>query len=302
MKKVFKYIYASYLFHLRLKKRISYLKETRSVIAIFDHDPSPQQFEKYIEWLLNKGFEFISLSELIVYLENKTELNSSKICFTLDDGWRNNLKLLPIIEKYNIPVTIFIPTYAIETGYFRDTLEQLFSGNLPVEYQSDFKKLYDIPNKERKNIDELLYEKAKGVLPREAISINELKLLSEHSLISIGLHTHTHPVLLQCTDEEIKTEININRKKLKEYTGNDSSVLAIPYGSYNEHTLQILNKNRINYIATSVNGVIDPKSSKQVIPRNGIARASFYENCCRMLDFWYPNTYKIKQKLNMSLS
>ena len=37
---------------------------------------------------------------------------------TIDDGWRMNLKLLNIIEKLNVYVTLFVTTSAIEQGNF----------------------------------------------------------------------------------------------------------------------------------------------------------------------------------------
>ena len=293
LKKIVKYLYSAYLYHFGIKKRITYLKENKAIIPIFDHNPLPSNFEKHISWLIKKGFEFISLYELTDYLDGKIELRKSKIWFTLDDGWCGNLKLLPIIEKYQIPVTLFIPTYAIETGFFRDTLEQEFISDLPFEYQ----KLLEISNKERTVIDEPLYERAKGVLPREVINMEELNMLSEHPLISIGLHTHTHPVLPQCNEEEIETEIHNNRAKLKEYTGIDPTVLALPYGRYDNNTLQSLTNNQITYVASSENGLIKPGKAHQILPRNGIAKASFYENCCRILDFWYPNINACQFKL-----
>ncbi len=298
LKKTAKYIYAAYLYHFGLKKRIEYLKKNKSIIAIYDHNPSPEDFEKYIKWLLGKGFEFISLNEVLNYLDGKTKPENSKIWFTLDDGWRGNLALLPVIEKYRIPVTIFITTHAVETGFFRDTLEETLTDELPLQYQGDIHKLHEIPNKERAEADAPLYEKAKDVLEREAVNVNELKALAKHSLISIGLHTHTHPVLPHCSKEKIAEEINNNREKLVAYTGAASSVLALPYGRYNEKAVQVLKENNILYVATSDSGLIDRKAAS-VLPRNGIAQASFYENCCRMLDFWYPNVARLNSILKI---
>jgi peptidoglycan/xylan/chitin deacetylase (PgdA/CDA1 family) len=293
LKRLAKYVYAFYLFHAGLSKRVSDLKKQKAIIAIFDHDPTTKQFEKYIQWLLKSGFEFISLEQLIANLEGNNTIESAKIWFTLDDGWRNNLKLLAVIEKYQIPVTIFISTYAIETGFFRDKLEQDLSNELPTEFRENNKKLHDISNIERAEIDKPLYEKAKGMLPREALTVEELQSLSNHHLISIGLHTHTHPFLSQCTDTEIETEIKTNQTKLMEYTGVASNVLAIPYGQYNTRTIEFLLKSKLLYLATSDHGIMDHKTTAKILPRNGIAKASFYENYCRMLDFWYPNVEKI---------
>ena len=42
---------------------------------------------------------------------------------SLDDGWRGNLKLLPIFEKYKVPMCIFITTGPIESGNYWWELE-----------------------------------------------------------------------------------------------------------------------------------------------------------------------------------
>ena len=37
---------------------------------------------------------------------------------SFDDGWQGNLKLIPIIEKYNVHITIFIAVNPIMSGNF----------------------------------------------------------------------------------------------------------------------------------------------------------------------------------------
>lgn len=38
--------------------------------------------------------------------------------FSFDDGWLTNKALIPIIEKYDVPITIFVPVEPLESGNF----------------------------------------------------------------------------------------------------------------------------------------------------------------------------------------
>lgn len=303
MKKTAKYLLALSLFYSgTLKKEITRLKKQSCILGIYAHELRAKEFEKYIRWLLKQGFEFISLEEVAGFLEDRYEINGCKIWFSLDDGWRSNLELIPVIEKYNIPLTMFIPTYPVETGYDRDTLEHELTEYLPDKYKENVKLLMEIPEEERWNIDRELYNQAKGKLKRVTITEDELKKLAQHPLISIGAHTHTHPVLSRCSKAKIKEEIVLNLLKLKEYVNMKPELLALPNGNYNGRVLETILETDIKHIASIENGKILKDNTVLPLPRNGIATASFYENCCRMMDFWYPNTQKIKQKLNIKLS
>ena len=116
---------------------------------------------------------------------------------SFDDGWRGNILLHDILKKYNIQVTVFLTTQAIERGIFRDSLESRFKDKLPDEYQDNPKKLKDIPNKLRSEIDNSLLEFISGFSYREALNIQEIKDLSKSSEFCFQAHTHTHPICLK---------------------------------------------------------------------------------------------------------
>ena len=67
---------------------------------------SEEQFEEHLRYLKH-NFDCVSLTELIHSApKNK---NRKQIALTFDDGYLNNLTVaLPLIEKYQIPVTFFI--------------------------------------------------------------------------------------------------------------------------------------------------------------------------------------------------
>jgi peptidoglycan/xylan/chitin deacetylase (PgdA/CDA1 family) len=72
-------------------------------------------FKKQIEYL-NKYFNIISMDEFYQkYIDDK--LGKKDIILTFDDGYKNNLQVLvPIMNKLNLPITVFITTNNITTG------------------------------------------------------------------------------------------------------------------------------------------------------------------------------------------
>ncbi len=61
---------------------------------------TPEALESFIQLFQKKGFKFISLDELSEKLESKKWGKDKYICFTLDDGYRDNIKYgFPIFEK-----------------------------------------------------------------------------------------------------------------------------------------------------------------------------------------------------------
>lgn len=65
---------------------------------------------KQFEYLKEKGFNIISLSDFLKYLNKETKLPPNPVMLTFDDGYQNNYELLyPLLQKYNFKASIFIP-------------------------------------------------------------------------------------------------------------------------------------------------------------------------------------------------
>src|SRR6478672_1056004 len=125
----------------RLQKRLA----SKAVILMYhrvaevDLDPwslcvTPQHFTEQLEVLKNYACP-MSLLELVqAYQENK--LPNRAVAVTFDDGYADNLyNAKPLLERYNIPATVFVTTGCIgqEHEFWWDELEQLFlqPGKLP---------------------------------------------------------------------------------------------------------------------------------------------------------------------------
>jgi peptidoglycan/xylan/chitin deacetylase (PgdA/CDA1 family) len=86
----------------------------KKIFCINFHNPSIIYFERHIEFFSKNGFKFISLDVLKAYLIDNIKIPQASVMITFDDGWQDNMRLLPIVEKYNIPVCFFLNTNETE--------------------------------------------------------------------------------------------------------------------------------------------------------------------------------------------
>jgi len=79
---------------------------------------TPQHFEEQIKWLKDNGYTIIPLKTAVEYLQGKnSSLPEKSVVVTADDGWKSVYTyMLPVVRKYNIPVTLFIYPQTISEG------------------------------------------------------------------------------------------------------------------------------------------------------------------------------------------
>ena len=70
-----------------------------------------EMFEKQMQYLKDKNYNVIKLSDLISLLESNEELPKKTVILTFDDGFEDNyINVFPVLKKYNFPATIFLVT------------------------------------------------------------------------------------------------------------------------------------------------------------------------------------------------
>jgi len=68
------------------------------------------QLEQQFQWLQSQGYQAMFIKDMAALLTTPVDLPAKAIVLTFDDAYQNNHELLfPLIKKYNIKVTIFIP-------------------------------------------------------------------------------------------------------------------------------------------------------------------------------------------------
>jgi peptidoglycan/xylan/chitin deacetylase (PgdA/CDA1 family) len=72
---------------------------------------APENFEKQMRFLKDKGFHVISFDELVEGIKSNRRFSHNTVVITIDDGYKDNfIYAYPILKKYGFPATIFLVT------------------------------------------------------------------------------------------------------------------------------------------------------------------------------------------------
>lgn len=235
----------SYYLSRRTARRIYNLISPTAVVllyhrvAVINNDVNllsvaPDKFEHQLGYLKTK-FKIIGLGEMAKDLQFGRIKNNS-LAITFDDGYADNLhNALPILEKYNIPATVFVTTGKI----------------------GDDKPFF---------WEENMADKDRG----RCVTSEELKLLARTPLIEIGAHTVNHPKLSKITIDEQEKEINESRNALEQILGKPIKSFAYPFGgkgTFDEDTVSLVIKNDFDYACTNIHRRINKSTFLHAIPR-----------------------------------
>lgn len=250
------------------------------ILSLYFHDPSPESFEDIVKWCKSHGYGFVTLEEFGSML-NKGKPADERIAFvSFDDGWRSNLELLPIIEKYNVPITVFIST------------EPIVSGNYWWEYGL---RLYS--HEEVEKIKRLPYEQFKRKisemrqcceLKRSSINENDFKILTEHPLVSIQSHTVTHPILTNCDENTLRYELSESKRYLENKTDKKIIAFSYPNGNVSEREkLAVIEAGYRLAFTTEPDSFDFSDVDRFLIPRRAMnTYGGKYENIAKALGIW----------------
>lgn len=159
----------------------------------------PETFEAQLDWLEENGFTIIPLKEAVAYLQGKREsLPKKAIVITADDGWRS-------VYTYMMPI---VKKHQIPVTLF------IYPGTI-----------------------------SKG---KNAMTWDELRELQKTGLFDIQSHTEGHPNFKQEKKRRsadsyakfVEQELVRSKNTLNEKLGLDVTLLAWPFGIYNDYLEQ----------------------------------------------------------------
>jgi peptidoglycan/xylan/chitin deacetylase (PgdA/CDA1 family) len=202
--------------------------------SLYYHNPDPNGFEKMVKYHKRHGYRFISVEELYDLLSTGIPIKEKLAFISFDDGWQGNLRLLPIIEKYNVPICIFVTTEPLVSGNF---WWEYVVHNIGYVKMLDFKKL---PLSEF--YQRLVEYKQHTLLQRSAMTIDNLVTLSHSSLVSIQAHTVNHPILTSCPDVVLENELADSKSTLRNLTGKNVFAFSYPNGCLTSREIEAAKK------------------------------------------------------------
>lgn len=205
--------------------------------------------------LLRRHFRPLPLIEALDRIEDGT-LPARAVCVTLDDGYLNNLEVaLPILDRYQIPATVFVATaFSDGNNMWNDRIIDLLArlkvdaidlepaglGRCPLDSISTRRKLanqiisqlkYLAVEDRLKKVDELYAVNGSISERRKMLRPEEVTMLSRAG-IEIGSHTHNHPILKGMTPNQQREEVGRNKALLEAWTGKPVLGFAYPNGRF----------------------------------------------------------------------
>lgn len=68
----------------------------------------PEVFRQQMKFIYDHKYKVIALEQYLQALKDDKPINKDWVIITFDDGFKDNLELLPILKDYPLPVTIFL--------------------------------------------------------------------------------------------------------------------------------------------------------------------------------------------------
>lgn len=201
------------------------------------------QYRQIIESFLDAGYIFVSAEMICEGLS----ANGKFIHVTFDDGYFNNLEILPLLEEYGIPAQIFVATSNIMSNrkYWWDVVykEMYEVGKNQAEISKSIELL---KKRHHRDIFDYLVSQfgleafAPGSDIDRPLAPDELQELAKHSLITVGNHTRDHIIVDQSSSNLVHEQVVGAQKDLESIIGYEPYSFAYPNGNYNNYSIELL--------------------------------------------------------------
>lgn len=163
---------------------------------------TPDDLERQIGYLVSRGWRGVTFSEAAL-----SPTGPRALAITFDDAFASVYRYaLPILARFGIPGTVFVPTACIPSGRLGWT-----------------------------GIDQ--WENSPSLFELSAMSWDDLGALADRGW-EIGSHTRTHPRLTQLDAESLAFELEGSREELADNLGRPAAVIAYPYGDVDARVAQ----------------------------------------------------------------
>jgi peptidoglycan/xylan/chitin deacetylase (PgdA/CDA1 family) len=195
------------------------------------HNPDPGTFEKHIRYL-KRRFHFITITELVQAIKNDdwTSIRPNSVAITIDDGYKENYKLVSLFAKYALCPTIYLCSHIVNTNrhYWYESGPDEIRG---LKKANHAQLLHTLKEKHG-------YEPDKEYEDRQALNDEEMKAMVAYA--DFQSHSRYHPILTKCDSPEVKSEIAGSKIKLEALLNKSITHFSYPNGDYSDREVQEL--------------------------------------------------------------
>jgi peptidoglycan/xylan/chitin deacetylase (PgdA/CDA1 family) len=200
------------------------------------------QYRFIFEYFQSHGYEFIGHGDLHGNLESTRRY----AYVTFDDGYYNNIRLLPLAKELGVPIHLFVTTENVVENrkFWWDVVHSqgVKRGLRPNDIKREIAYLKTMtPQKINSYVLDKFGESAcrpSGELDRP-LTPEELKDVAEHELVTIGNHTHRHAIATNLAPIEFQEELDESQLIFEELLGWRPTSFAFPNGNFSGQQLDI---------------------------------------------------------------
>ena len=258
----------------------------------------PVAFERLLRWL-RQHFDCLALMDLLRSPGN----GRPRVALTFDDGWRDNaLHAFPLLQKYQVPASIFLSTDYIGSRqrFWWESLGETLWGShgeaarhllieqlrrvgrpLPPAYF-----MHDAPRARSRALAHYL-QSLKSLAPQalhlltdacppeslpQALDWQQVRQLEDSGLISFGPHGASHALLPGLDDHRLEEEISRSHRALQSGCANPLPVYCYPNGDHDLRVRQRLAAHRYPWALSTRAGICQGSDDPLALPRIGVSQ------------------------------
>lgn len=219
---------------------------------------SASNFEAQMKWLIDGGYHFIKIDDIINFRKHNIPLPEKAVLITFDDGYESvYTNAFPILKKYNIPTVIAL------VGTWLQSTEKIDFGGHVID-RSKFLSRDEIREMVASNLVEIgshSYFLHRGILANP--QGNTEPAASSRQWFPDKAAYEDDKSYHQRILQDLKT----NNEFIKEYTGQKPRVMVWPYGEYNTEVRKIAES-----LGMPVGLTLDDGSNTNITPLWGLRR------------------------------
>jgi peptidoglycan/xylan/chitin deacetylase (PgdA/CDA1 family) len=256
------------------------------------------EFERRLAHI-QRYYGFISADDVRRRLQGERVGGALPVALTFDDGYRSFVtQVYPMLRRHHVPAALFVTTGAVgTTGLWTDDaralVEQAAANGLTLRLSGrelrldgpasladatealimELKRLPDASC--RSALDHLRSDVGGECRPHNRmLSWDELQMLSRDSLVTIGAHTVTHPVLSCTQDEQAREEIASSGHELRDRLDIPVTAFSYPNGGREDFAAkheQMVAEAGFDLAFSTIPGVALAGDNVYAIPRTCLA-------------------------------
>jgi glycosyltransferase involved in cell wall biosynthesis/peptidoglycan/xylan/chitin deacetylase (PgdA/CDA1 family) len=247
--------------------------------------------------LLSREYDVVSADEVIDAQTSGRPLPPRPVLITFDDGYHDFAEVAwPILRKYQLPVTVFVPTAYPDDPWRRfwwDRLREAIQSTRQTQvFVPEFGRLAlgtpaaryaafravcatvkRLPHGDAmRAVDQLSMLLGEALpLRTDVLSWTQLRALASQG-VTVGAHTRTHPALTRMTLEEARTEIVGSRDDIAWRLDRTPRVFAYPFGDHDDRVAALVHEAGFALAVTCVDGHNPPGADPLRLCRTNITR------------------------------